>query len=547
MSQAAQESSIVCSVNESRFLEHMRTLFSTSTTVLAECLQNGRRAGASQIDFDYDVSTSTLTITDNGCGIADFRTLITVAESGWSEEVIASDKPFGIGFFSVSFAAETIVVESRGKKIEFSSEDLIAKRQIAVQTSSFIGGTRISLIKCKLDAVKVGNALGNYAKGFATPVFWQGEELPRSHAQASLVGAMTPVGFIHIPGIHSDTKPLFEGQGRAYCQGLPVSVVGFTAQHGSEFRPIVHVDHQVYSPRMPDRDTLIDSEQASKDFHKVIVGLWRDHLVAKKNEMSAVEFVETFWSVASKAGCLDLMCDVPVLPREVVYHVAETPVQLRDGDSYMYQNKEHVTLEQVQSGEVLLCSDFDVDGEGDEFAKLMFAMEAGLRFVSYGLPKAHWAQAFLRDLSQEEVKVSGRVIAKGDYNGGFASGTVKLIECLSVSMGGVTKQLSEPVALGSDVWGSSMTYLVPKTCSSAGYVLRQASTYTDENDNYCGTDFDLDSDRFDDLVAILAGEPATETVEKCLRSAGARNKTNLRNNAFLVSFDDDGIMTVTEA
>ena len=96
MSQAALESSIVSSVNESRFLEHMRTLFSTSTTVLAECLQNGRRAGASQIDFDYDVSTSTLTITDNGCGIADFRALVTVAESGWSEETMSSEKPFGI-------------------------------------------------------------------------------------------------------------------------------------------------------------------------------------------------------------------------------------------------------------------------------------------------------------------------------------------------------------------------------------------------------------------------------------------------------------------
>ena len=82
MNQAAQQ--IVSGVNESRFLEHMRNLFSTSTTVLAECLQNGRRAGASQIDFDYDVASSTLTITDNGCGVADFRTLITVAESGWS-------------------------------------------------------------------------------------------------------------------------------------------------------------------------------------------------------------------------------------------------------------------------------------------------------------------------------------------------------------------------------------------------------------------------------------------------------------------------------
>ncbi len=65
MNQAAQMENIVSSVNETRFLEHMRTLFSTSTTVLAELLQNGRRAGANRIDFDYDEATRRAS---QGCG-----------------------------------------------------------------------------------------------------------------------------------------------------------------------------------------------------------------------------------------------------------------------------------------------------------------------------------------------------------------------------------------------------------------------------------------------------------------------------------------------
>ena len=335
MNQAAQVENIVSSVNEARFLEHMRTLFSTSTTVLAECLQNGRRAGASRIDFDYDEAASTLTIMDNGCGVSDFRTLITVAESGWSEETMASEKPFGIGFFSVSFSAESIVVESRGRKIEFSSDDLVAKRQIAVQPSSFIGGTRISLVKCKLDQEKIRNALGNYARGFATPVFWRNEEVPRPHAQASLSGVTTPVGFVHVPGIHGDAKAVhYEPHGFVYCQGLPVSVADFSNVYLRAVGDVqvVHVDHLVYSPRMPDRDSLIDAKKAASDFDAVLKGLWREHILAKKSELPSVEFVEEYWSIARAVGCLDVMSDVPVLPKHVVHYAGETPVLLRDGD-----------------------------------------------------------------------------------------------------------------------------------------------------------------------------------------------------------------------
>lgn len=553
MSQAALENSIVSSVNESRFLEHMRTLFSTSTTVLAECLQNGRRAGASQIDFEYDVSTSSLTITDNGCGIADFRTLITVAESGWSEETMASEKPYGIGFFSVSFAAETISVESRGRMIVFSSEDLIAKRQIAVQPSSFIGGTRISLIKCKLDVEKVGNALGNYAKGFSTPVFWQGKELPRPHALASLTGVNTPIGFVHVPGIHTDKQIAYAGLGRVYCQGLPVTVRGFTKLYvgDNEICPIVHVDHLVYTPRMPDRDCLIDSEQAAKDFDATLKRLWDEHIQAKKSEMSAVDFVETYWDVASKVGCLKVMSDVPVLPKSMVSYVADTPCRVRDGDFYMYRVKEHVTLERVQAGEMQLCRDFSDEDRGDDFAKLMFAMQANLLFVNYGLPEDHWALPFLRDIEEETVKVGGKVIASEHFSGGWVEGSVKLVQDLSVTMAGQTIMLDQPVAMGSDSWSGSASFLVPlqvaKSGSSAGNVLRQLSTYVDENDTFCETDCNLDMERFDDLVAILAGEPGAETIEKCLSSAGAQRKTNLRNKAFIVKFDDKGNMTVIDA
>ncbi len=552
MNQAAQVENIVSSVNETRFLEHMRTLFSTSTSVLAECLQNGRRAGASRIDFDYDEAASTLSITDNGCGISDFRALITVAESGWSEETMVSEKPFGIGFFSVSFSAESIVVESRGRKIEFSSDDLVAKRQIAVQSSSFIGGTRISLVKCKLDQEKIRNALGNYARGFATPVFWRDEEVPRPHAQANLNGVTTPVGFVHVPGIHGDAKAVrYEPHGFVYCQGLPVSVADFSNLYLRAVGDVqvVHVDHLVYSPRMPDRDSLIDAKEAARDFDAVLKGLWREHILVKKTEMPGVDFVEEYWSIAKSVGCLDVMSDVPVLPKHVVHYVGETPVLLRDGDDYLYRVKENVTLEQVQAGAVTLCKDFYVDEGGADFAKMMFAKAAGFLFVSRMLPANHWVNDYLRELEEEDVRVSGKVVAEDHFSGNWVDGDVKLVDKLAITLDGKTIEMEEPFSLGTN-WETAV-FMVPlsvaKNGFSTSYVLRQQSTYVDGDEIYCGTDYDLDSEKFDDFVAILAGEPGVETVEKCLRSAGATRKTNLRNKAFLVRFDDEGNLTVVDA
>ena len=217
-----------------------------------------------------------------------------------------------------------------------------------------------------------------------------------------------------------------------------MSVQGFTKHYHGDKEPclIVHVDHLVYTPRMPDRDSLIDSEKAAKDFYAVLKGLWREHILVKKAVMSAIDFVETYWDAAQKADFLTVMGDVPVLPKRMVQYVAETPVLLRDGDCYMNRYKDHVTMEQVQSGEVQLCKDFDEEGGGTDFAKLMFAMKANLLFVQYGLPDTHWACPFLRDIAEEEVKIGGKVVASEHFSGGWCEGRAKLVKDLSVTMGG---------------------------------------------------------------------------------------------------------------
>jgi hypothetical protein len=532
---------ITSAVNERRFLEHLRSFFSTSTTVLAECMQNARRAGATYVSFAYDASATTLIVMDDGAGIGDFAALVTVAESDWTPETMDNEQPFGIGFFSVCFAAERIRVESRGKRIEFSSDDLIAKTPITIQAGDFIDGTRITLLGCKLDEEKIASALTCYASGFPIPVIWQEIPLPRPCAQAGLVGEETSVGFIHVPGIHGDQElPSFADRGYVYCQGLPVFVRNFSYSYPPSHTRgylVIHVDHLKYLPRMPDRDTLIDAQQALADMDNAIKRLWRAFMTEKKATMPALDFARTYWRVAVNAACLDLMNDVPVLPDIVLNRYTEIPT-LADEYSTMRQ-ADSVSRSDVESGNVSLFTCTGACGDAkDDFARFAWAVEEGVIFLKGVLPQGHWAEPYLRDLRSGEVNIDGQVLAEDRFDGNGCSANVKLVDQLKVTLESITHTIKAPFAMDHPVFGH--TIHVPQSARASGHVLQQVSTYIDHDEVFQETDYEIDAQNFVDMIAILSGEPAHLTLQKCLD--GVRAKRNLWGKRFKVEITQTGAL-----
>ena len=547
---------IVSKINEPAFFSHLKSLFTTSATVLAELMQNARRAEANQVAFEYKASDETLTVVDDGNGVDDFQALITVAGSGWSQEVMDSERPFGMGFLAVSFAARHIRVESRGHKIEFSSEDLIEKRPIPILSSDFGAGTRITLFGCHLSAERIGNALAEYAMGFAIPVLWNGGELDRPHAQAKLSGAETPVGFIHVPGVHDGSGMGFKESGYVYCQGLPVSVTDMAAfsmkRCGSRLtRPVVHIDHAKYQPRMPDRDKLIDSDEAAKDIAGAIRTIWREHLETKKASMTPLAFASACWEDARQAGCFDLLEDSPVLPASVLWQISEMPVLTDYVDEFTERATNPVTREEVESGAVLLFWEYPehrVGEQGDAFLRLSWALMAeNVYFISPGnLPDKHWAHAYLRSLAKERVSVDGNVVAEDYFFGSWIDGQIRVMENMTVTLDGLKYPLTHPVSMKRDD-NEGTVFLVPKGAVEPGYVLRQVSQYINDCGYYVENDYETDAEDFAQQIAIMVGESPVVTLTKSLHKGGVQERRNLRNQAFRVKFDADGKMTVTPA
>ena len=176
-------------VNAKALVSNMRLAFTRKTQYLAELMQNARRAGASYVAFEYNSDEQSLTIRDDGRGIDNMQDLLNVAFSGWDEHTKEDETPYGIGFLSALFTAERVVVESQGRKVDFTTQSALDFEQIQVERGSVIGGTEISLFGGIENPV---DALNAFARGFSIQV----NSIVSTQKTSLMVEKPTLAGFI---------------------------------------------------------------------------------------------------------------------------------------------------------------------------------------------------------------------------------------------------------------------------------------------------------------------------------------------------------------
>jgi hypothetical protein len=97
------------------------SLYKSGGTILDELVQNAQRAKAKNLEITLvqgysDGDISVLEIRDDGKGLKKAQDLLKLASSGWDKGVVASDQPFGMGFWSTVTA--TCRVEVRSNNLE---------------------------------------------------------------------------------------------------------------------------------------------------------------------------------------------------------------------------------------------------------------------------------------------------------------------------------------------------------------------------------------------------------------------------------------------
>ena len=202
-------------IHENAVRRVTRAYASTLAEILAEGLQNSRRAGATRVRIavhksaprvpEHTDAQFEIAIVDDGAGIADPAVLLSFGENGWDEELVRREDAAGFGFASLARRGCTVTSRPRspdgksvpGWYVELEPEHFLGETEAEVRTDTdapFPHGTSISFLATE-SAAAIRTAAENAVRHYPLPVVFDdgtadappGEELPR---RAFLDGAV---------------------------------------------------------------------------------------------------------------------------------------------------------------------------------------------------------------------------------------------------------------------------------------------------------------------------------------------------------------------
>jgi hypothetical protein len=536
--------------------QQLRFAFANHYTIVQELMQNARRAGASCVCIDFDQSTSTLVVADDGSGIESFQTLLTFAASGWSAEVTAAERPYGMGFMAAIYAATHVEIESLGTRLAFDTEGLLADKFFRLESvENTKRGTKIMLTGVQLDTPT--QTMQAIAKGYSIPVVFNGDVLHQPDA-------IEHPGFVRCAVGHARIGSEYrEGSVRIYLQGFKVFESAWYSEN------IVHLDGSMFRGKFPDRDRVIDEAAMRQAVEAALKTLYEEKLCAMKAALPAETFCREALRLAQSLHRLDVFNDIDLIPAEWVGTLTELPHSTLDGDELPVESESGVlTRTELQASGQLLSDvwyrgGFDSldscepDDEGTEQRQwtMTYASKSLLTLVD--LDQSHWLYSVPRLDSSASIEVDYDILAAGQvlhqrthWIGGTA---IELCGTVTLRTGAVTAVMSEPFVFIS---GGDMTIIVPCTKDDDGkltpshvtrHCLRQCHSYIGDLEELDEAALDADEREVNHAVRLLLAKTPRDQLEHLLREALRDYTGELKIYASMVLIvDDRGCISVQD-
>lgn len=536
-------------VNERRLIQELRHAFTSSTvTVLRELMQNARRAGATQVEFVTDGES--LTVKDDGCGITDFAALLAIADTGWDQDTIAREHPYGLGFLSAIYAAKSITVKSHGSGFSACCADILEFRPVSLRTwpqSSACTEIRLSGVPsalCDSDTSfpALEDTLKHEVRGFGIRVYLNGNEIERPNALGPDF-RLTPIGHIRL-STEYDRTPLL------YYQGLPL----YKSNRLYAGRTVIHLDQTQFTARLPDRDTLVDAENADLRIATVLSDTWRLFLLEQKAKLSGREFVEKYYSICVHSGFQDLLNDIHWVPGRL-FRAMDVPQVAIGDDGYRFLGSRVIDPPVISEQALLalgrkLITLPDIDDGGDQdLAPYVFAHATRAIFADAdGLGAAHWLNRHVVDLSDHTWRVVPQkpqavIYWSGDWTG------INVQFCESYKIEDVTTGETVtckhvPLCTSSLAEGKSECAFIPKDCEDPSELMEQLCSFIDESDSYSESGHDAECAAFRRFACVHRDRDPARAIQGALVSVMRSHLATLAGQRFTLSINREGKLTV---
>jgi len=551
-------------VDQSRLISNLNAVFSSNTKVIAELMQNARRAGATRIDISQ--SGDTVVIGDNGSGINSFEDVLTLARSGWDDEVMNNDAPYGMGFFSALFSAKKVIVRSNGRQIIVHCDQDLLDQKIDVLNSDVTTGTEVILSGCNIENLE--NILINYCRGFEVDVYLNDskEPIPSPHRlnadfedfDAGKIRA--PLSLMSNPS-YSECKSYI-----AHLQGFEVvSTYGYVSRRHNEDATVIHLDAS-FKARMPDRDCLINATDEQWRIQEALIRHRREQLLQVKSSNPLQLFA--YYSSVEVLNFLEVFNDIDVLPKTFFGHIS-LPVKSSDYSHTdiralkIVGQLEFFTKAQIAAGAFLSGDPTDVNNSEHPHAMaLMMALHvAKSTILIRRLHENHWVYGLTKsipDLSEEEYvnEASENNLVKISYpqpskSGKWGACTVHLVDSYTIEIPSleikesVDSQLGLAIGCDDDAYDFSDPAILLMPKDSDADVLDQACNWI-SNDDYDDHWANEEKSSLNAYLRVLRGQNLSEVLADLLRDTDPIIRKALAGNVFQVQFKQDGIAVVSE-
>ncbi len=512
--------SVTASADVEGVFRLMKDAFTDSTKVLLELMQNARRAGSPTVEIVWEPATQSLTVIDDGAGIDDFATLLTLAKSGWDSKMASEERAFGAGFWSAVHGCKRLHVESKGRGFIADTADILAFKQIPIyrcdQQRTVI---RMLDLHRPMDNQSVFESA---ARGFPIPVLLNGQELARPDALDDAFES-TSIGRVRL-----GTAPL--AGITLYLQGFRVGESAGASRFNDDAPAVVHLDSTQFRARAPDRDCLVDGAHVPALVQKTVFGLWTRYYEALKAQGNTSALVEDA-ALLRRLGCLHLINDIPMIPDEFLERVQiewfcdsdfgrDRPftraLRREDAEQAVLLHVRAVpavagTLEPIRWGDEL---DFDLA----DFNLVQYLALHNAVVVSDGLDPGHWVYS-LPNLIKERPSLESVEATDGAALESIDGHVIdhRFVACDAVTFRGSLGTVSSRAALALEQVDDGKPAIYVSAEAPLGTLVPMLGTFTDGNDQYQEDWYREDLLLLENRLAMARGGDPSELIAALLR------------------------------